>query len=132
MSGTDRDLDVVVVGAGPAGLAAALVLGRAARPALLVDGGPGRNAPAQAMHGYLGRDGTPPEELRRVAREELDPYPTVRLKAGRVRAISGDQESFLVDLEGGPSVRARGIVLATGVVDELPQIDGVRPLWGRT
>src|SRR5438093_5962371 len=110
MSGTDRDLDVVVVGAGPAGLAAALVLGRAARSALLVDGGPGRNAPAQAMHAYLSRDGMPPDELRRVAREELDAYPTVSVEAGRVRAISGEKDSFLVELEQGPSVRARGIV----------------------
>jgi flavin-dependent dehydrogenase len=64
-----RRFDAVIVGGGPAGLSAALVLGRACRRVLLCDAGPGRNAPAAAVHGFLSRDGTPPAELRRIARE---------------------------------------------------------------
>jgi thioredoxin reductase len=115
-------IDVAVIGAGPAGLAVALVLGRAARPSPLVDAGPGRNQPATAVHGYLGHDGTSPTELRRVARREISTYPTTTVVEDRVTAISGADGSFVVELANGPAYQTRRVVLATGVADDLPPI----------
>jgi thioredoxin reductase len=125
--------DAIVVGGGPAGLAAALTLGRARRDVLLLDAGPGRNAPAAAVHNLLAHDGTPPEELRRIGREQLARYPTVRLRQATVEAAHalGD-EGFRLGLGDGDTVEARRLLLATGLVDELPPIDGLAALWGRS
>jgi thioredoxin reductase len=126
------DADVAVVGAGPAGLSAALVLGRANRATVLTDAGPGRNAPSDAVHSFLGHDGTSPAELRRLGREELDAYPRVTIVDGRVNGISARDGSFLVELDDNTALHARRVVLATGVTDDLPPIEGLAPLWGRT
>jgi thioredoxin reductase len=126
------DVDVAVVGAGPAGLAAALVLGRAARSTVLVDAGPGRNQPAAAVHGYLGHDGTTPAELHAIARAQVAAYPAVTTVEARVTAITGQDGAFVVRLEDGTGYQSRRVVLATGVTDDLPAIDGLAALWGRT
>lgn len=122
--------DVAVVGAGAAGLSAALVLGRSRRRAVVLDGGPPRNAPAHAAHGFLTRDGAPPLELLRLGVEQLRPYGTVEVRTGRV--VDGRRAGnwFRLELEDGSSLRARRLLLATGVVDELPAIPGLTGLWG--
>jgi thioredoxin reductase len=124
--------DAIIVGGGPAGLAAALTLGRSHRSVLLLDAGEGRNAPAAAVHNFLAHDGTPPGELRRIGREQLARYPGVELAEGTVdNAYALGEEGFRLELRGGGSVEARRLLLATGLADELPKIGGLAELWGR-
>lgn len=125
--------DAIIVGGGPAGLAAALTLGRSRRRVLLLDAGQGRNAPAAAVHNLLAHDGTPPQELRRIGREQLGRYPTVEIREGGVHdAHALPEEGFRLELDGGDGVEARRLLLATGLADELPAIDGLAALWGRS
>jgi thioredoxin reductase len=124
-------LDAVIVGGGPAGLNAALMLGRARRQVLLCDSGQPRNAGVHAMHGFLSRDGTDPARLREVGREQLGAYPTVRVRDVGVDQVTGDQERFTVSLADGTTEQARRLLLATGVADQLPLIPGLAGLWGR-
>ncbi|HEX2312293.1 MAG TPA: NAD(P)/FAD-dependent oxidoreductase [Thermomonospora sp.] len=119
--------DVVVVGGGAAGLNAALVLGRSRRRVAVVDAGEPRNAPAAHMQGFLSRDGMPPAALLEVGREEVARYGVTMIE-GRVDHI---EPGFDVHLTGGPVVRARRVVVATGLRDELPDIPGLRERWGR-
>ena len=119
--------DVAVVGGGAAGLSAALVLGRARRRVAVVDAGAPRNAPASHMHGFLSRDGMSPAELIACARAEVRSY-GVDLVDDEVVEIT---EGFTLRLAGGGTVTARRLLLATGAVDELPDIPGVRERWGR-
>jgi thioredoxin reductase len=124
--------DVIVVGGGPAGLSAALVLARACRTILVCDGGRPRNAAAQALHGFLTRDGTPPSELRRLAREELARYDTVEIRDVDVHDASCEPDGFSVTLASGDVCRSRKLMLATGVLDYVPDIEGIRALYGRS
>jgi thioredoxin reductase len=119
--------DVMVVGGGAAGLNAALVLGRARRRVAVVDAGMPRNAPAAHMQGFLSRDGMPPADLLAAGRAEVTAY-GVELVDGEVVAI---EPGFVARLAGGRVVQARRILVATGVLDELPDIPGVRERWGR-
>ncbi len=123
--------DAVIVGAGTAGLSAALVLGRSRRRVLVLDGGEPRNAPSAGAHGFFTRDGVHPGELLEIGREQLKPYGGVEYRAMRATEVSGSDGSFEVRLEDGDEVLARKLVLATGVVDELPETPGFRELWGR-
>src|SRR5260370_3975794 len=86
--------DVLIAGGGPAGLNAALILGRVRRPALVADSGQPRNAASAAMHGFLSRDGTDPAELRRVARQQLGAYPTVRVADATVESAAAAGDGF--------------------------------------
>ncbi|WP_103382097.1 NAD(P)/FAD-dependent oxidoreductase [Pseudonocardia dioxanivorans] len=122
--------DVLVVGGGAAGLSAALMLGRSRRSVLVLDAGEPRNAPAAGIHGLLGHEGTPPAELLRRGREEVGRYGVV-VRRARAVAATRDESGFTVTLDGGGAVHARRIVLATGVVDELPAVDGLAARWGR-
>jgi thioredoxin reductase len=125
--------DVVIVGAGPAGLSAALILGRCRRTVLVCDTGKPRNAKSHALHGYLTRDGIAPLELLKIGREELERYDTVEFR--RVKVLDAEcrpDGRFAVTLEGGEIVRARKLLIATGVVDNLPEIDGIAELFGRS
>jgi thioredoxin reductase len=126
----DDRYDVVVVGGGPAGLSAAVALGRARRSVLVVDGGEPRNAPAGEMHNYLGRDGTPPGDLLASGLAEVARYGG-EVVAGEAVAARPDRDGFAVELAGGRTVGARRLLVATGLVDELPAVPGVRELWGR-
>lgn len=123
--------DVVIVGAGPAGLSAALALGRARKRVLLCDSGPRRNAAAEHLHNFVTRDGTPPDEFRRIGREQLTAYPNVEVRDVRVEAVAGTKGAFRVVL-GGSASTARRLLLCTGLVDELPAIEGFRQAWGRS
>ncbi|MGY1398269.1 NAD(P)/FAD-dependent oxidoreductase [Streptomyces sp. SS10] len=121
--------DVVVVGGGAAGLSAALVLGRARHRTLVVDAGEPRNAPSAHMQGYLSRDGMPPAEFLALGREEIARY-GVELVRDRVTDVARG-EDFTVALERGGGVRARRIVVATGLEDEMPDVPGVAGRFGR-
>ncbi|MST33887.1 methyltransferase domain-containing protein [Acidimicrobiaceae bacterium USS-CC1] len=127
----ERHCDVAVVGGSAAGLAAALQLGRQRRSVLVIDAGEPRNAPAARLHGYLGREGLAPADLLATAREEVRSYGG-EVVGGRVeqvlRPTDGD---FRLELTGGHAVVARRVLAATGVVDELPDVDGVAEAWGR-
>ena len=124
--------EVIVIGGGTAGLSAALVLGRARRRTLVVDAGEPRNAPAAHMQGFLSRDGMPPAEFLAVGREEIARY-GVGLVRGRAVDVTRDDDgrSFTVSLGDGRTVRARRLVVATGLKDELPAVPGVAERFGR-
>ncbi|MGP3769528.1 NAD(P)/FAD-dependent oxidoreductase [Streptomyces sp. SDT5-1] len=122
--------EVVVVGGGTAGLTAALILGRSRRSVLVVDAGEPRNAPAAHMHGFPSRDGMPPAEFLAEVRREVTGY-GVELVRDRVTAAEPDGDGeFEVTLEGGGRVHARRLIVATGLVDELPDIPGIAERWG--
>jgi thioredoxin reductase len=123
--------DVIIVGAGPAGLSAALMLGRSRRRVLVCDSGTPRNAAAQALHGYLTRDGMAPREFLRIARAELKEYDCVELRDVEVTAAECSTDSrFHVTLATGEDYRSRKLLIATGVVDMLPDIPGFQELFG--
>lgn len=121
--------DVLIVGGGPAGLSAALALGRARKRVLSCDGGPRRNAAATHIQNFVTRDGTPPDAFRRMGRADLATYPSVEIRDERVTAVEGDRNGFRVTLDRG-AITARRILLATGMVDEMLPIEGFRELWG--
>ena len=121
---------MLVVGGGPAGLSAALVLGRALRTTLVCDAGSPRNARSHAVHGFLTRDGIPPAELRAASRAELARYESVTLEDALVTGVERDGAHFTYTLAGGRSGRARRVLLATGVVDDLPALEGLEALYG--
>ena len=121
--------DVVVVGGGAAGLSAAVALGRARRSVLLVDAGQQRNLPAEGVHNFLTRDGMSPAELARVGREEVARYGGTVLST-TVRSVTRTGADFDVVADDGTQVRARHLLLATGLVDELPDVPGLRERWG--
>ena len=125
----DGTYDVIVVGGGAAGLSGALNLARARRSVLVVDAGEQRNLPAEGVHGLLARDGTPPGELVRLGRAEVERYGGAVLEA-RVVALGGAVGEFTVSLGDGRSLRARRLLVTTGLVDELPDLPGLRELWG--
>ncbi|SDH42703.1 Thioredoxin reductase [Sinosporangium album] len=122
--------DVVVVGGGPAGLSAALILGRARRSVLVIDGGRPRNASAAHMHGFLSRDGAPPGDLLEAGRREVAGYGGTVLQ-GRALSAARDGDGFAIEIDSGRRVRARRLLVAAGVTDELPDVPGVASRWGR-
>jgi thioredoxin reductase len=124
--------DVIIVGAGPAGLSAALMLGRCCRRVLVCDAGQPRNAASQALHGFLTRDGTPPVQFLEMARAELARYETVELRQMEVTVAEYCEPHFRVTLADGSSEASRKLLLATGVVDHVPEVEGLRPLYGRS
>jgi hypothetical protein len=124
------ELDVVVVGGGAAGLSGALMLARARRSVVVVDAGAPRNAPAAGVHGLLGRDGTPPAELLDRGRAEVGSYGG-EIVRGEVETVERDGDRFAVRLAGGGTLRARRLLVTTGLVDELPDVPGLRERWGR-
>lgn len=127
----ERHCDVAVVGGSAAGLAAALQLGRQRRSVIVIDAGEPRNGPAAHMHSFLGRDGRPPSDLIDAGREEVRSYGGEVL-SGRARRVSRrDDDHFRVEFEGGHAIVARRVLAATGLVDELPDIDGLAQHWGR-
>jgi thioredoxin reductase len=123
--------EVLIVGAGPAGLNAALVLARARRSVVVVDAGSPRNRFADHLHGFLSRDGMPPSELLSIGREQAEGY-GVRFVAAAVESLEGDADrGFTAHLGAAGSLHARRVLVATGIADELPGIPGLDRLWGR-
>jgi thioredoxin reductase len=124
------DFDVIVIGGGVAGLAAALVLGRSRRAVLVVDDDNPRNAPSDGVHNYLGSEGVSPRELRTRGREEVARY-GVTLAACRVTGAARISDGFSVSLADGRRFSTRRLLVATGLTDELPDIPGLAARWGR-
>ena len=122
--------DAVVVGGGGAGLAAALMLGRARRRVLVLDAGSPRNRFTAHMHGVLGRDGTSPARLLADGRDEVASYGGV-VRSAEVTDAHADDDGITVTTAEGETHRARRLVVATGLQDQLPQVDGLARWWGR-
>ncbi|KRA24212.1 hypothetical protein ASD65_07100 [Microbacterium sp. Root61] len=122
--------DAVVIGGGVAGLSAALMLGRARRRTLVIDGGAPRNRFAAHMHGVLGNDGTPPEELLARGRAEIERY-GVRIVSGSVESVEDDPAGLAVTIAGRGAVSTRAVLVATGLTDELADVPGLAEYWGR-
>lgn len=125
-------LDVIIVGGGSAGLSAALVLGRCLRRVLVCDAGQPRNAPARVFNGYLSRDGSTPGEFLEISRDQLRRYETVELRRATVTSAERGRDCFTVTLDSGAKVASRMLLLATGLVDELPEIEGFKAFYGKT
>ncbi len=128
----DSKVDVIIVGAGPAGLSAALVLGRCRRRVLICDTGNPRNAASRGLHLFLTRDGLPPAKFLEIARDELRPYQSVELREVKVTDAASVAGGFEVTLENGKRITSRKLLLATGVADKLPQIEGLVDFYGRS
>ena len=131
MSSGEQQYDVVIVGGGAAGLSGAVTLARSRRSVLVVDAGQPRNAPADGVHNYLGREGTPPGELLGIGRAEVASYGGQVVTGVVTAARRGDDGSFRVILDDGSEVVARRLLVATGLIDELPDVPGVTERWGR-
>lgn len=137
---TTGTYDVAVVGGGPAGLSAAVTLARSLRSVVVIDAGEPRNAPAEGAHNLLGREGVPPRELLAAGRREATGY-GAEVRPGRAVAARRVEDGFELDVvpagpdeagdTGTSTVRARRLLLASGLVDELPDVPGVRERWGR-
>jgi thioredoxin reductase len=125
-----KDYEVVVIGGGAAGLSGALMLARSRRSVLVIDAGAPRNAPAEGVHGLLGRDGMPPLELLERGRAEVRGY-GAEVEQGEVVGAARDGDGFVVELAGGRTIGARRLLVTTGLVDELPGVPGLRERWGR-
>lgn len=124
--------DTIVVGGGSAGLSAAQALARARRQVLLIDAGQPRNRFAAAIHNVLGHDGKTPAQLLAAGRAELGRYPTASVIDGEARTAETEGDGFSVSLVDGRILHARTLVLATGVRDVLPPIEGLAARWGRS
>jgi thioredoxin reductase len=126
----DENYDVVIIGGGAAGLSTGLTLARTRRSVLVVDAGEPRNAPADGVHNYLGREGVPPLELQAIGRGEVEGYGG-HVVTGSVAAAAPEGDGFRVTLADGRTATARRLVVATGLVDELPDVEGLAARWGR-
>ncbi|NUP29924.1 MAG: NAD(P)/FAD-dependent oxidoreductase [Nocardia sp.] len=126
----ENDYDVVVAGGGAAGLNGALMLARSRRTVVVIDAGRQRNAPADAVHGLLARDGISPAELLETGRAEVRRYGG-HVVSGEITAAAREGAGFVLTLADGRTVRARRLLVTTGLTDELPDIPGLRERWGR-
>ncbi|APH05840.1 pyridine nucleotide-disulfide oxidoreductase [Bacillus weihaiensis] len=125
-------VDCAVIGGGPAGLNAALVLGRSRRNTILFDDNKPRNSVVSESHGFITRDGINPQEFKRVAHEELSKYPDVRIEKQRVHRINKENTLFQVETENGRIYSAKKIILATGFKEVLPDIPRVKEFYGKS
>lgn len=126
------DWDVVIVGAGPAGMSAALILARCRRRVLLTDSGTPRSWAAHHTHGFLSRDGMDLQEFQRTGLKQLSAYPNVVFRPVEVRAIDANHEGFTVQLADDSQERCRKVLLASGVFDQLPEVPGIERYYGKT
>lgn len=129
---SNAEYDAVVVGAGPAGLSAALILGRCARRVLICDDGTPRSWAAHRVHGFLSRDGEGQDHFRAKGRQQLRQYRNVRFRVAQVTAVLRGADRLTVKIAGAASVRTRKLLLATGVFDNLPSIPGIDAYFGKT
>ncbi|MDN3426344.1 NAD(P)/FAD-dependent oxidoreductase [Microbacterium sp. APC 3898] len=125
-------MDCAVIGGGPAGLNASLVLGRARKKTVLFDDNKPRNAVTSEAHGFITRDGINPQELKRIAQDELANYPDIQIEKQRVQNIVKEQELFHIETEQGDHFKARKVILATGFKEVLPAIDRLNEFYGKS
>ena len=125
-------IDCAIVGGGPAGLNAALVLGRARRNVVMFDDNQPRNAVTQESHGFLTRDGVKPDEFRHIAHQEIGKYPSVEIRQNRIMSVSQQEGIFELVVNNQDTFQARAIILATGLKDVLPDIDGIQDYYGKS
>lgn len=125
-------LDVVIIGGSSAGLSAALVLGRSVRHVVIIDDHKPCNRFSHASHGFLTRDGTPPSELIQIAYDQLERYPTVSRKTATALQIEKNAAGFEITSSDASRLQARIVLLATGLHDELPPLEGIDGLWGKS
>lgn len=123
-------MDCIVIGGGPAGLNAALVLGRSRRKTILFDDNKPRNAVTSESHGFITRDGIDPQELKWIAQGELDNYPDVTIERQRVARVTKEDGVFHVTSEDGRIHLAKKVILATGFKEVLPEIDAINEFYG--
>ena len=123
-------LDCIVIGGGPAGLNASLVLGRSRRKTILFDDNTPRNAVTSESHGFITRDGINPQELKRIAQEELNKYPDVKIEKQRVLSVIKENGMFQITAEGGGVYKAKKVILATGFKEVLPDVERVKEFYG--
>jgi len=126
----DDVFDVAVIGGGPAGLSAGTALARAMRSVVVIDAGEQRNLGAEAVHGFLSREGMSPRDLIAAGREELARYGGTTA-SGSVRSASREGDQFILAMDDGSTRTARRLLIASGIVDELPDLPGVADRWGR-
>ena len=124
--------DALIVGGGPTGLSAALILGRCRRNVLVMDAGEPRNAVSEGARGFLPRDGTPPRDLLEISRKQLENYPSVKFIADEATKAHLANKIFTLETRDGASFQGRRLLLATGLIDQLPEIDGLRAFWGKS
>ncbi len=124
--------DTIIVGGSTAGLSAAIYLGRFRRKVLIIDSQKPANRFSHASHSFFTRDGISPAELVAIGKEQLRPYETVTLQSGEVTGVVPDGQRFAITLADGSQYSARKILLASGLKDTLPAIEGLEPFWGRS
>jgi thioredoxin reductase len=125
-------LDCAIIGGGPAGMSAALVLGRARRKVVLFDDNKPRNAVTQHSHGFITRDGVTPAEFRAIGQAELRNYPSIELRSARVAAVTKLDEVFELTTKSGERFEAANIILATGIQETLPAVEGIYDYYGKS
>ncbi len=125
-------MDAIIIGGGVAGLSAAVYLGRFRRDVLVIDAQQPANRFSHAAHGFFTRDGMNPGELLAIGREQLQKYETVQIQNGEVASIVQDGDGFRLALTDGKTYQTGKVLLALGLKDQLPAIDGIEPLWGKS
>jgi len=127
-----KNYDCAIVGGGPAGLNAALVLGRTRKNVALIDNGNPRNGVTHESHGFITRDGIKPAEFRRIAYDEVLRYPSVQHWQAAATDIQRTDQGFVISLSSGEQLRARKLILAAGLREKLPEIEGLREFYGKS
>lgn len=128
----NNDYEALIIGGGPAGLAAAMTLGRMSRRVLLCDDNRPRNAPSQHVNNFPSHDGIHPEEWRKQTRKDLEKYKTIESASDTVLSVEKESIGFKAKLASGKGIHAKKIILAYGVEDSLPAIPGFKELWGKS
>ncbi|MDE8562525.1 NAD(P)/FAD-dependent oxidoreductase [Anoxybacillus rupiensis] len=126
-------LDCAIIGGGPAGLSAALVLGRAGRKVILFDNDQPRNAVTQKSHGFITRDGVTPREFRNLAHQDISKYPSVQIKKCKIVEVKREKGSIfkLITHEGKPYL-SKKMIIAMGLKESLPNVNGIRDYYGKS